>query len=118
MNSIVEYLTREHPGLVKASRDLIFYDIKVQDFINKNYGLNTIENIQKGNEYNNDFEKIQNNVAGTSSMKKHAEKRKRLFDAYTSESYKLAKKEGFRKAMAYMDVLDSHLKHTANTIIS
>lgn len=106
----IQQINEEFPDFVKAARELIFFDKKVENALDKKYGSGSFKSLEKLQEYNKEFDNIINDITNDTSIAKLAQKRKVLFDDYTSESYKVTRKHGFQKTMIYMDGVETYFR--------
>jgi hypothetical protein len=87
-----------YPDLFYSIKNLYDYDRKVELYIKNKYGDNTIENIIKFNEYNNEIEKVSKGNITNIGFSKAAQKHSEYFQKFLFESNKLAYILGYQNA--------------------
>lgn len=87
-----------YPDLFYSIKNLYDYDRKVELYIKNKYGDNTIENIIKFHEYNNEIEKVSKGIITGIGFSKAAQKYNEYFQKFLFESTKLANILGYQNA--------------------
>ena len=88
-------LEMAHPDLFLSIKNLYEFDKKVEKYIEKTYGKNTIVNIIKFNEYNNECDKVSKGKINVNQFSEVAQKHNEYFQKFLFESNKLANILGY-----------------------
>jgi len=113
MKDIIEILSLSYPDFIKAARDLALYDVKIKNWIEQNYGKDTLNNIIQTKSY---YNYLDNKTNDGTPLARFAAKRAQLFDVYSQASFALATNVGSKEAFKIMDSVSDYFKSIAHVI--
>jgi hypothetical protein len=106
-----------HPNMYNAVKELVLYDAKVYFDINSKYGVNTLDNIIKTNEFHSEIDNVSKGIKSDTKMNRLAQKRHIVFQRYLAETGKVAQSSGFKETMQMIDALEKYFKQLAPILI-
>lgn len=110
-NIDIHLLELAYPNLFHSIKNLYDFDRRVESYIENKYGKNTIENIIKFNEYNN--EKVNNgkvNKGNISEFSKVAQKHNEYFQKFLFESIKVKDILGYINTDQIIKQIQNHIR--------
>ena len=78
-----------YPNLYNSMKKLYDFDKKVERYIDKRYGKDTIENIIKFNEYNNEKYNVNRKILSNTIFNKIAQSHQLYYNTFISQSTKV-----------------------------
>jgi hypothetical protein len=113
MDQVVTELENTYPGFVASVRALVFFDYKVEQRFEREFGAATLDNIIITNDYNTYLDNVHHGQNDGSNLARLAGKRRYLFGVQTKEAHKVARKVGFATTVHYLDLLRVYFKQIA-----
>lgn len=112
-----ELLESRFPEFCNAIKNMVLYDKKVEDWIIKKYGSDTIEHLIAFNDYNKQMISNDNSDIIHPNIIKFAKKKKALFEKFQALSYQVYSTEGFQNAQLYSEFMHLHYKQMSNILL-
>jgi hypothetical protein len=113
----IEHIQHSHPSMYDAVKNLVLYDAKVYFHIDNKYGVNTLDNIIKSNEFHVEIDNVSKGIKSNTKMNRLAQKRLPIFNKYLEETFKVARTTDFKSTMQMIDTLEKYFKQLAPILI-
>lgn len=110
VEKIIDKVRKMYPEMYNSVKALIDYNKQVSSEIDSVYGVNTLENIIKTNEYNREIDNIENGIVKDTYFWILANKRQGIFKIYLQEINKVAEMIGRDRTLTIVTVLEEHFK--------
>lgn len=104
---LYDQLQEAHPGYTNILKLLLLHDQKVEDYLTRKYGVDTLENILATAKYNDYIDKKRDD--GT-ALSKLAQKRNTLMEMYLQHFAPLVSAYGYATAIKYDEMATKYLK--------
>lgn len=111
--SELEAVITAFPSMYKAIRDYVVFNFKMDKMFERKYGVDTIENIIKSNEFLAEIENVEKGKLNDTTLNKNARKRASLLKIYIEETGKVASKIGHPATLKYIDLIEDYVSKNA-----
>jgi len=105
---IIEVL---YPKVYESAKKYHTFENKVYQHIDDTYGINTLDNILKFNEFNNEIDNVKKNILKDTQMNRLAQKYNKYFNEYIKETYELKLIIGYKDTIDIMNILKMYFKN-------